>query len=198
VNKLRDEAERIARKTLAGMPYASEQMIRAVTKALLAFKGEEDWEQKYKTLNKELMSELRDPNGTIWEHAKFLQDKCAELEKKLHETEYQLGGFKGQYFVSVDKIKELEGEIDALIKERDLYNKKYLEQESTISALKAGLERLDIECQATVCDCGSKLKEWDIAMLVKELLSTLPEKEPYKCSSSICFCNNGGVCKQIN
>lgn len=27
-------------------------------------------------IEKELMAELRDPNGTIWEHAKYLQDKC--------------------------------------------------------------------------------------------------------------------------
>ena len=29
-----------------------------------------------KEIEKELMCELRDPNGTIWEHAKYLQEKA--------------------------------------------------------------------------------------------------------------------------
>lgn len=31
---------------------------------------------------KELMCELRDPNGTIWEHAKKLQDQCDDYKKQ--------------------------------------------------------------------------------------------------------------------
>jgi len=47
------------------------------------------WRIKYEQLNKELMCELRDPNGTIWEHAKSLQDKldeAKELEMELRQT----------------------------------------------------------------------------------------------------------------
>jgi hypothetical protein len=43
-----------------------------------------DWEKKYKDLNTELMCELRDPNGTIWEHAKRLQDQLEELQENFN------------------------------------------------------------------------------------------------------------------
>jgi ribosomal protein L9 len=33
----------------------------------------DNWKKKFKDLNRELMCELRDPNGTIWEHAASLQ-----------------------------------------------------------------------------------------------------------------------------
>lgn len=42
----------------------------------------EEWKEKFKTLDRELKAELRDPNGTIWEHAASLQkqvDKAAKL-----------------------------------------------------------------------------------------------------------------------
>ena len=40
-------------------------------------------ERKYKDLNNSLNAELRDPNGTIWEHAKSLQDKNDILKRAL-------------------------------------------------------------------------------------------------------------------
>jgi len=36
------------------------------------------WRDRFEKLDRELKSELRDPNGTIWEHAERLQ---AELDK---------------------------------------------------------------------------------------------------------------------
>ena len=39
-----------------------------------------EWKDKYNKLNHELMCELRDPCGTIWEHAKKQQDKMDEMK----------------------------------------------------------------------------------------------------------------------
>lgn len=42
----------------------------------------DEWKKKYEDLNHSLMCELRDPNGTIWEHAASLQrqlDKAITL-----------------------------------------------------------------------------------------------------------------------
>lgn len=44
-------------------------------------KDRDEWKKKWKTLNTELMCELRDPNGTIWEHAKRLQDQVDRAVK---------------------------------------------------------------------------------------------------------------------
>jgi len=41
------------------------------------------WKARFKKLDKELMCELRDPNGTIWEHAKNLQDQLDELRSRV-------------------------------------------------------------------------------------------------------------------
>jgi len=38
-------------------------------------------------IEKELMAELRDPCGTIWEHAKRLQDENDRLKQQLAEVE---------------------------------------------------------------------------------------------------------------
>lgn len=50
--------------------------------SLLAKQHEESFKAGRKEIEKELMCELRDPCGTIWEHAKMLQDK---LEKQQAE-----------------------------------------------------------------------------------------------------------------
>lgn len=58
------------------------------------------WRGKYNDLNKALMAELRDPTGTIWEHAKKLQEEVEcmkKSEKAMLETINQQG----------DEIKEL-------------------------------------------------------------------------------------------
>jgi len=41
--------------------------------------------QKFKDLNKELGCELRDPNGTIWEHAAKIQANFTELQRVAKE-----------------------------------------------------------------------------------------------------------------
>lgn len=46
------------------------------------------WKARFKKLDKELMCELRDPNGTIWDHAKKLQDQCDDYKKQA------IAGFK--------------------------------------------------------------------------------------------------------
>lgn len=45
-----------------------------------------DWKKKYRELDKSLMCELRDPCGTIWEHAKKLQDENDAFKKELAEA----------------------------------------------------------------------------------------------------------------
>jgi DNA anti-recombination protein RmuC len=47
-------------------------------------------EAKYKDLNDSLTAELRDPNGTIWEHAKRLQDRIGGLEEELRQRVAQV------------------------------------------------------------------------------------------------------------
>ena len=46
-------------------------------------KERDDWKKQYKTLNHELMCELRDPCGTIWEHAKKQQDEIASMTEEV-------------------------------------------------------------------------------------------------------------------
>ena len=41
-----------------------------------------EWEKKFKDLDRSLMCELRDPNGTIWECAKTLQDERDALHSE--------------------------------------------------------------------------------------------------------------------
>ena len=41
----------------------------------------DEWKAKYIQQNKDLGCELRDPNGTIWDHAKTLQRELAEARK---------------------------------------------------------------------------------------------------------------------
>ena len=50
-------------------------------------------------------------------------------------------------------------------------NKEIADLEAEVKRLRDGMQRLDIECQGTSCDCGSELKDWDIAILVKKLLT---------------------------
>lgn len=50
----------------------------------------DEWKKKFKDLNRALMCELRDPNGTIWEHAASLQkqlDKAVEWLSHSHDKE---------------------------------------------------------------------------------------------------------------
>lgn len=65
---------------LATAKAAAEKLREQLT---MAQEEREAWKHKYKTLNQELMCELRDPCGTIWEHAKVLQDSCAEKDKEI-------------------------------------------------------------------------------------------------------------------
>ena len=58
-------------EAMADEILAREQALRDEVKEL---------KDKYKKLNHELMCELRDPCGTIWEHAKKQQDKMDELK----------------------------------------------------------------------------------------------------------------------
>ncbi len=76
-----------AEADLAAVTAAAEQLREQLTTAQ---EEREAWKHKYKTLNQELMCELRDPCGTIWEHAKMLQDKCAAQDKEIAELKARL------------------------------------------------------------------------------------------------------------
>lgn len=52
---------------------STEQELAAVTKE------RDEWKKKFTDLNKDLCSELRDPNGTIWEYAEKLQKERDNL-----------------------------------------------------------------------------------------------------------------------
>ena len=43
------------------------------------------WRNLFKTLHHELNMELRNPNGTIWEYAKRLQDENDELKNRIQQ-----------------------------------------------------------------------------------------------------------------
>jgi hypothetical protein len=45
-----------------------------------------EWKTKFKDLNRALMCELRDPNGTIWEHARNLQSQLDNAVLALGST----------------------------------------------------------------------------------------------------------------
>jgi hypothetical protein len=51
-----------------------------------ALKESNEWKKKFKDLNRELMCELRDPNGTIWEHARNLQKQLDNAVRLLGHT----------------------------------------------------------------------------------------------------------------
>jgi hypothetical protein len=47
----------------------------------------DEWKAKYIQQNKDLGCELRDPNGTIWDHAKTLQSEVEHLKSQLTQTQ---------------------------------------------------------------------------------------------------------------
>jgi hypothetical protein len=47
----------------------------------------DEWKEKYIQQNKDLGCELRDPNGTIWDHAKTLQSEVEYLKSQLTQTQ---------------------------------------------------------------------------------------------------------------
>jgi hypothetical protein len=61
-----------------------------VSDAILAIENEliserDHWKSKFIQQNKDLGCELRDPNGTIWDHAKKLQEENERLREALRE-----------------------------------------------------------------------------------------------------------------
>lgn len=59
-----------------------EQKVRDLEEKLKEKDAEiKELKKKYKDLNDSLMAELRDPNGTIWEHAKSLQDQLDRYKR---------------------------------------------------------------------------------------------------------------------
>jgi chromosome segregation ATPase len=99
-------------------------------------------------------------------------EKIKELKKMqgdvLHETEWQ----KEQIKALKERIKELEVATEETKKNTIKYCTEREEKlQSRIRELEDVLNRLDIECKGTTCDCGSELKDWDIAILVKQALA---------------------------
>lgn len=68
----------------------------------------EEWKKKYETLNKELMCELRDPCGTIWEHAKVQQDKIQDLERHLQAETKVADGYHRELVELHARLSEAE------------------------------------------------------------------------------------------
>lgn len=83
-------------------------------------------EKKYKDLNTELMCELRDPSGTIWEHAEFLQKKNDELGEKLKA-------------VTMERDAEADG-LTEMLKLYESLTSKLLEKDNEIERLKHDLQ----------------------------------------------------------
>jgi hypothetical protein len=46
-------------------------------------RSRDEWRAKYLQQNKDLGCELRDPNGTIWDHAKQVQADLDELRRRV-------------------------------------------------------------------------------------------------------------------
>lgn len=66
------------------------------------------------TIEKELMAELRDPNGTIWEHAKRLQDENDALKadrlRILEEVYQELNNNDKEWMARVIQAKAIIGQ----------------------------------------------------------------------------------------
>ena len=50
----------------------------------------DEWKAKYIQQNKDLGCELRDPNGTIWDHAQTLQRDLTAVTKERDESREEL------------------------------------------------------------------------------------------------------------
>ena len=61
-------------------------------------KDRDHWKSRFKKLDKELMCELRDPNGTIWEHAKKLQDELIEAWTIINKLNMGVLLDRGEYW----------------------------------------------------------------------------------------------------
>ena len=68
-----------------------------------------EWKEKYKDLNRSVMCELRDPYGTIWEHAKRIQDENDNLKKEIIEI-------KERHMRLVDSVADIGSGIGAPLK----------------------------------------------------------------------------------
>jgi hypothetical protein len=52
----------------------------------------DEWKTKYIQQNKDLGCEMMDPNGTIWDHAKNLQDQIRAMKKMILRIGYPARG----------------------------------------------------------------------------------------------------------
>lgn len=68
----------------------------------------DEWKEKYIQQNKDLRCEMMDPNGTIWDHAKKLQDKFDAQELELFALNSQLSE-------ATEEIEELQEQLNAYI-----------------------------------------------------------------------------------
>ncbi len=93
------------------------------------------------------------------------------------------------------QIKEIKKEYEKKFGNRWKDKNRYLWPEATVNEIWSFIEssllayrkeeinflkRLKLECDVVICDCGSKLKDWDIAMLIKERLSELKDTRKKK------------------
>jgi hypothetical protein len=95
----------------------------------------DEWKAKYIQQNKDLGCELRDPNGTIWDHAKTLQRERDEArEETIRTREFMDYGFaKAQ-----EELATVTAQRDRLIK---------------------AVEPLEYWRDISECDCSSPLPQ---------------------------------------
>jgi len=89
-NKLRDEAERLSKEILTGhyleTAYEKEIVLKKITTALLAFKGEDEY-QKYRKELLEHADKLEAENKTLRRHYETVLGNYRESERKLADYE---------------------------------------------------------------------------------------------------------------
>lgn len=73
--------------TKDGFTQSPEDKVKELTAERdAALKESREWKKRFKDLDRSLMCELRDPNGTIWEHAANLQNRLDNAIRRLRRT----------------------------------------------------------------------------------------------------------------
>lgn len=73
--------------------YVASRFARQLERELTQRERERDkWKARYIQQNKELGCEMMDPNGTIWDHAKNLQDQIRAMKKMILRIGYPARG----------------------------------------------------------------------------------------------------------
>jgi len=145
--------------------YVAARFARQLERELTQRKRERDeWKAKYIQQNKDLGCELRDPNGTIWDHAKTLQrerDEAREVLREIRDNEVnpedEADKFLRDHLPSeLSKVRE---QRDAVTLRLGETQERMIDAEMQRDRLIKSVEPLKYWRDISECDCSNPLPQ---------------------------------------